>query len=79
MANNTLGCQAGEILIHELKPKHWFSAHLHCRFTATVQHNEHQTTHFLALDKCLPKRRFLEVHLYILTKSFLIANFYFYH
>lgn len=61
IANNVLGSQAGETLLHELKPKYWFAAHLHCRFAATVQHNENQTTEFLALDKCLPRRQYLEV------------------
>nr|SVE72953.1 EOG090X06RW [Ceriodaphnia reticulata] len=61
IANNVLGSQAGEILLHELKPKYWFSAHLHCRFAATVQHNEQQLTEFLALDKCLPRRQYLEL------------------
>nr|SVE77020.1 EOG090X06RW [Daphnia lumholtzi] len=61
IANNVLGSQAGEILLHELKPKYWFSAHLHCRFAATVQHNETQSTNFLALDKCLPRRQYLEL------------------
>ena len=63
IANNVLGSQAGESLLHELKPKYWFSAHLHCRFAATVQHNEEQATQFLALDKCLPRRQYLEVSL----------------
>nr|SVE74738.1 EOG090X06RW [Daphnia carinata] len=61
IANNILGSQAGESLLHELKPKHWFAAHLHCRFAATVQHNETQSTNFLALDKCLPRRQYLEL------------------
>lgn len=61
IANNVLGSQAGETLLHELKPKYWFAAHLHCRFAASVQHNEKQTTEFLALDKCLPRRQYLEV------------------
>lgn len=61
IAQNVLGSQAGETLLHELKPKHWFAAHLHCRFAATIQHNEKQSTQFLALDKCLPRRQYLEV------------------
>ncbi|CAK5076425.1 unnamed protein product [Meloidogyne enterolobii] len=27
-------------LLHELKPLHWFAAHLHVRFTAVVHHNK---------------------------------------
>jgi len=61
IAQNVLGSQAGETLLHELKPKYWFAAHLHCRFAATIQHNEKQSTQFLALDKCLPRRQYLEV------------------
>lgn len=61
IAKNVLGSQAGEVLLHELKPKYWFSAHLHCRFAATVKHNAEQSTQFLALDKCLPRRKYLEV------------------
>ena len=58
---NILGSQAGETLLQELKPKYWFSAHLHVRFSATLSHNEQQSTEFLALDKCLPRRKYLEV------------------
>nr|SVE93028.1 EOG090X06RW [Moina brachiata] len=61
IANNTLGSQAAETLLHELKPNYWFSAHLHCRFAATVNHNDEEKTEFLALDKCLPRRKYLEL------------------
>ncbi|KAG2346376.1 hypothetical protein BDR05DRAFT_981491 [Suillus weaverae] len=43
-------------LLRTLKPKWWFSAHLHVRFQATPS-----VTNFLALDKCLPKREFMEI------------------
>ena len=62
IANKTLGSQACEMLLQEIKPKYWFSAHLHVRFAATLRHNENQATEFLALDKCLPRRKYLEVH-----------------
>ncbi|CAO1298097.1 unnamed protein product [Diamesa tonsa] len=62
--NNRLGSPPCEDLLFTLRPRNWFSAHLHCRFDATVDHNESERTHFLALDKCLPRRHFLEVILF---------------
>ena len=101
--SNSLGSPANETLLHALRPKYWFAAHLHVKFEAEVQHerageageknlnvisdvksthfvgmesNEgicpapdetniqsltDQMTRFLSLDKCLPKRRHLQV------------------
>lgn len=60
--NDALGSAPCKELMHKLKPKYWFSAHLHCKFSAVVPHEETETeTKFLALDKCLPKRRFLQI------------------
>ncbi|KAG8188638.1 hypothetical protein JTE90_005991 [Oedothorax gibbosus] len=63
MENNQLGSQPAEELLTKLKPSYWFAAHLHCKFTAIVPHEdpERPETKFLALDKCLPKRRFLQI------------------
>lgn len=47
-------------VLKQLKPKYWFSGHLHCKFSAIVPH-ENGETKFLALDKCLPNRRFLQL------------------
>ena len=98
-----LGSPPNQELLEALKPRYWFSAHLHCKFPAIVPHqhtNNFQqqqqweglgnlggsgssnstgqaaaasgsgngsddggpdATRFLALDKCLPGRDFLQV------------------
>ncbi|KAB2611697.1 lariat debranching enzyme-like [Pyrus ussuriensis x Pyrus communis] len=48
--------------LEKLKPPYWFSAHLNYKFAARVQHGEDcSVTNFLALDKCLPGRKFLQL------------------
>ncbi|XP_050091108.1 lariat debranching enzyme [Anopheles aquasalis] len=59
--SNRLGSGPCEDLLQQLKPQYWFAAHLHCKFAALVEHKDGQQTKFLALDKCLPRRRFLQV------------------
>uniref|UniRef100_A0A1Q3EYY6 Putative rna lariat debranching enzyme n=1 Tax=Culex tarsalis TaxID=7177 RepID=A0A1Q3EYY6_CULTA len=59
--DNKLGSPPCEDLLMTLRPPYWFAAHLHCKFSALVPHDEGESTKFLALDKCLPKRRFLQV------------------
>ncbi|XP_072947330.1 uncharacterized protein ldbr [Epargyreus clarus] len=59
---NQLGSPPAEKLLHLLKPEYWFAAHLHCQFAALVKHGDGiEETKFLALDKCLPKRRHLQI------------------
>ncbi|KAF9803118.1 hypothetical protein SFRURICE_012363 [Spodoptera frugiperda] len=55
-----LGSVPAMKLLQSLKPEYWFAAHLHCQYAAIVKHDDSETK-FLALDKCLPKRRHLQI------------------
>ncbi|XP_072972739.1 lariat debranching enzyme [Typha angustifolia] len=58
----TLGSKPAAQLLNKLRPNYWFSAHLHCKFPAIIQHGEDgPVTKFLALDKCLRGRKFLQI------------------
>ena len=61
--NYSLGSRALEDLLDTAKPEYWFAAHLHCKFSAIIRHcdEKRSETKFLALDKCLPRRNFLQI------------------
>lgn len=77
LQSRQLGSPISWNLLRHLKPNWWLSAHLHVRFEALIKHGKRnndeleldlseeeetpQETRFLALDKCLPRRKWLEV------------------
>lgn len=60
--DNSFGNPGARLLLDELKPKYWFAAHIHVKFPALVEHRDSaRQTRFLALDKALPKRDFIQI------------------
>jgi len=55
---NNFGSPPFTALMEWLKPRHWFSAHHHCRFDAMIPHENNETTRFIALDKCELNREY---------------------
>ncbi|EPB77805.1 lariat debranching enzyme domain protein [Ancylostoma ceylanicum] len=53
-------------LLYDMRPRYWFAAHLHVGFAALVPHvskdgsQEAEPTRFLALDKPIPRRHFIQ-------------------
>ncbi len=58
---NSLGSPPADELLRKLQPAYWFAGHMHVKFPALVPHPSGAATRFLALDKCLPGRGFLQV------------------
>lgn len=57
----SLGCPAFASLLHEKRPSFWFAAHHHTKFAAAIPHPDGLCTRFLALDKVLAGRDFLQI------------------
>jgi len=61
MDSNVLGSPAAMDLLQRLKPAFWFSGQLQLKFPAMVSHKDGTFTRFLAVDRCIPNRDFLQV------------------
>ena len=61
ISRGALGSPPSAALLNALKPRFWFSGHLHTKFAALVPHADGSITRFLALDKPIPGRAFLQV------------------
>lgn len=48
-----LGSSAAKYVMDHLRPPHWFSAHLHCKFAAVVKHGEESQSAYLNGHKAL--------------------------
>ena len=48
-------------LLKKLKPKFWLAGHMHIKYGALYEHPDGSVTRFLALDKCIPRRPFLQL------------------
>ncbi|XGW21121.1 hypothetical protein V3C99_004237 [Haemonchus contortus] len=64
--HGNLGNPSTMQILYETRPRYWLSAHLHVAFAALVPHKskngaeEAAPTRFLALDKPIPRRHFLQ-------------------
>ena len=65
LLRNQLGNPALNHLLFQLQPKQWFAGHLHCKFSATVNHQDTgNVSRFLATDKFVAnhrRRQFVQV------------------
>ena len=55
-----LGSVPARLLLDQWMPRYWLSGHMHVRYQA-IRRKSEKETRFLALDKCLPRRSFLDV------------------
>lgn len=67
---NKLGSRPTREVLDTIQPDYWFSAHMHCKFSAVIEHASGRKTKFLSLDKCIPGLFFLQ----ILTFDSMVEN-----
>ena len=56
IASGSFGSPPLMDLMNRLKPRFWFSSHMHCSFTC-----QYNSTYFMALDKCVKNRDFCDI------------------
>lgn len=60
--DGSFGSPGSARLLDLLRPRYWFAAHIHVKFAALVNHaGSDASTRFLALDKALPRRDFVQI------------------
>ena len=72
--NNRLGSFPNQFLLNLLKPKYYCCGHMHYYYKNTIFHNNNSVTNFIALDKCLNKRKFYEVIEFDLKDNYINDN-----
>ncbi|KHJ89325.1 lariat debranching enzyme domain protein [Oesophagostomum dentatum] len=66
ISSGKLGNPSTMQLLYDIRPRYWFAAHLHVAFAALVPHEGKdgapgaEPTRFLALDKPIPRRQFIQ-------------------
>jgi lariat debranching enzyme len=65
LSDGRFGSPGSARLLALLRPRYWFAAHVHVKFAALVPHPSAPAgtppTRFLALDKALPRRDFVQI------------------
>ncbi|CAN8065397.1 unnamed protein product [Agarophyton chilense] len=59
--NGTFGNPGTTEILDAIQPSFWFAAHMHVKFPAIIEHEKGARTKFLALDKILPRRDFVQL------------------
>ncbi|RMY35971.1 hypothetical protein D0866_04258 [Hortaea werneckii] len=58
-----LGNVAAQYVLDRLRPRYWFSAHLHCKYAAVVKHNEAQAHERVLSDASTSRKNNDEINL----------------
>eukprot|EP01126_Amoeba_proteus_P051328 TRINITY_DN6124_c0_g1_i1.p1 TRINITY_DN6124_c0_g1~~TRINITY_DN6124_c0_g1_i1.p1 ORF type:complete len:311 (-),score=38.79 TRINITY_DN6124_c0_g1_i1:83-1015(-) len=59
LEGQNFGINVYSSLLKHIKPSYWFSGHMHVNFESTIPHGKDQETKFMALDKAMQGRPFI--------------------